>query len=190
MHLNLNSPGWKASFLQRGIAPVSVSQHRIYLDICRGDHQRCVLPVTKSFIFWIFQALNVEAKTEVNFCQLTASSNSFPVLFLLEVTLVGVGDGDGEGVGDAEGDGGSGWAGDTGDGGGRGAFSSCSISFSSFMRPGGSTLYLDHGNKEERHVTVRIKKMTSTNQMKEMKMFCYKQKFQSRTIPWCYSSQL
>lgn len=75
-------------------------------------------------------------------CLITASSSSFPVLFLLEVTLGGVGDGEGDGEGDDEGDGGRGCTGDAGDGGGRGAFSSCSISFSSFIRPGGSTLYL------------------------------------------------
>lgn len=72
----------------------------------------------------------------------TASSNCFPVLFLLEVTLAGVGDGDGEGEGDKDGDGGRGCVGETGEGGGRGAFSSSSISFSNFMSPGGSTLYL------------------------------------------------
>lgn len=93
------------------------------------------------------------------------------MLFLLEVSLVGVGngegdgkgdgegdgegDGAGDGVGDVEGDGGRGWAGDTGEGGGRGAFSSCSISFSSLIRPGGSTLYLDQGNKRNKN---RIKK--------------------------------
>ncbi len=52
--------------------------------------------------------MKVGAKTKVNFCKLTASSNSFPVLFLLEATLVGDGDGEGEGVGDIEGDGGRG----------------------------------------------------------------------------------
>lgn len=80
-------------------------------------------------------------------CGLTASSNCFPVLFLLEVTLAGVGDGDGEGEGDKDGDGGRGCVGETGEGGGRGAFSSSSISFSNFMSPGGSTLYLEHKNR-------------------------------------------
>ena len=71
---------------------------------------------------------------------LTASSSSFPVLFLLVEHLVeegaGEGEGEGDGVGERDGER------ETGEGGGGGAFSSSSISFSSFISPGGSTLYL------------------------------------------------
>lgn len=70
---------------------------------------------------------------------LTASSRSLPVLFLLELLLLN-GEMDGETGGDWELD-----AGGTGESGGSGNFSSsCSISFSSFISPGGSTLYLTY----------------------------------------------
>lgn len=81
----------------------------------------------------------------------------------MEQTLVtdGVGDGEGDGKGDGDGDeegeGERGCAGDKGDGGGGGAFSSCSISFSSLIRPGGSTLYLDAirpNSKRQRHTSL------------------------------------
>lgn len=71
---------------------------------------------------------------------LTASSSSLPVLFLLELVLLN-GEIDNETDGETDGD----WeweAGGTGESGGSGLFSSCSISFSSFISPGGSTLYL------------------------------------------------
>lgn len=84
---------------------------------------------------------NLEAEPRLS--RLTASSSSFPVLLLLGATLVGVGDGEGEGAGETGGDGGRRCAGDSGDGAGGGASSSSSISFSSLMRPGGSTWYLD-----------------------------------------------
>ena len=45
-----------------------------------------------------------------------------------------MGEGEGEMVGESKGE--------IGEGGGRGAVSSCSISFSSLIKPGGSTLYL------------------------------------------------
>ena len=48
----------------------------------------------------------------------------------------GEGEGEGDGVGERDGER------ETGEGGGGGAFSSSSISFSSFISPGGSTLYL------------------------------------------------
>lgn len=71
------------------------------------------------------------------------------MLFLLDVDLVGEGDGDGE----------RGEAGDdTGDGRGRGAFSSCSISFSSFISPGGSTLYLKYGRQNIVFLLVKYSK--------------------------------
>lgn len=87
----------------------------------------------------------------------TASSSCFPVLFLLEVTLAGVGEAVGEGESDNEGDGGRGGGEDTGDWGGRGSFSSSSISFSNFMSPGGSTLYLLAilpNSKRQRHTSL------------------------------------
>ncbi len=64
---------------------------------------------TDKYIPGVFSLmLIVEAKRQKNDCELTASSNSFPVLFLLVATLVGVRDGEGDGEGDKEGDGGRG----------------------------------------------------------------------------------
>lgn len=141
--LVVNSPGWRASSPQHGTDPATVSRHRTYSDTCRAGHQRSASPLTQTNVS---QVLSFSCLMQ-QWGWLTASSNSFPELFLLEDTLVGVRVGAGDGEGEEDGDGTRVWTGDTGDG-GRGAFSSCSISFSSFIRPGGSMLYLHHGNRE------------------------------------------